>query len=416
MRGSLFLKIYLTLLASLVVVAFVGAAIVHLSRDDEDRGLSGQRDAVLAALLPADADPAETRIVLERLADAFDADIAVFEPDGRLGMAVGEPVTAVPDDARRFSRGGFGRLFTARLPDGRVVAARLGTPLDYPRRNPLALLALVAGATALVAWPAVRGLTRRLERLRRGVEMWGEGDLRRRVPVAGSDEVAVLAASFNRAAEKIERLVEAHRTLLANASHELRSPLARLRMAIDLYEDNPGGERRREIVRNLAELDALVDEILLASSLDHGEAPDLSEDVDLLALAAEEAARQDVTVAGEPATVTGDHRLLARLVRNLVQNAVRHGGPPVTIDVRRRNGAVELAVRDCGPGIPEAERERVFEPFYRPAGHGEAAGGWGLGLALVRSIADRHGAGIRLETPTGGGTRFVVSFPAAGKA
>ncbi|MGV6875790.1 sensor histidine kinase [Pseudochelatococcus sp. B33] len=412
MRGSLFLKIYLTLLASLVVVALVGAGFLWLSRDDEDRGLYGRRDALLAAMLPADADPAETRIVLKRAADAFDADIALYDADGRLSVAVGEPVPfPPPDSTRRFPRRRTGHDFATRLPDGRVIVARLGAPLGYPRRNPLVLLALVAAVTGLAAWPAVRGLTRRLERLRRGVEVWGEGDLKRRVPVQGSDEVAALAKSFNLAAEKIEKLVEAHRMLLANASHELRSPLTRLRMAIDLYRTDPTEARTREIVSNLAELDALVDEILLASRLDHGDAPDLSETVDLLALAAEEGARQEVAVTGEPATVVGNHRLLLRLMRNLIQNAVRHGRPPVTVEVRRGDRTAEFAVRDHGPGIPEAERERVFELFYRPAGHGEAAGGWGLGLALVRKIADRHRASVRLETPDDGGTRFVVTFP-----
>ncbi|MFD2249517.1 signal transduction histidine kinase [Pseudochelatococcus lubricantis] len=413
MRGSLFLKIYLTLLASLVVVALAGAAFLQASRDDEDRGFYGRRDAMLSALLPADADPAKTRFVLERLAEAFDADIAVYEPDGRLSMAAGNPLPpAPPGDARRHQHGNPWRNFSVRLPDGRVVAGHFGAPPGFLPSSPLILLALVAGATGLAAWPAVRGLTRRLERLRRGVEEWGEGDLTRRVPVQGRDEVAALAGSFNLAAEKIEKLVEAHRILLANASHELRSPLARLRMALDLYEAAPSSERKREIVRNLSELDALVDEILLASRLDHGDPSGLlSESVDLLALAAEEGARQNVAVSGEPATVTGDHRLLSRLVRNLVQNAIRHGGPPVIVEVRRRKGMVELGVRDHGPGIPEAERERIFEPFYRPAGHGEAAGGWGIGLALVRKIADRHGASVRLETPDDGGTRIVVTFP-----
>lgn len=417
MRGSLFLKIYLTLLASLVVVALVGAAFLWLSRDDEDRGLYQRWDTWLSAMLPAGADPAGTRIVLERAAAAFDADIALYERDGRLSVAVGETVPPAPaDNMHRLPHGGAGRNFAARLPDGRVIVARLGAPLDYPRRNPLVLLALVAGITGLAAWPAVRGLTRRLERLRRGVEVWGEGDLKRRVPVQGSDEVAALAASFNLAAEKIEKLVEAHRLLLANASHELRSPLARLRMAIDLYRTDPTEARTREIVSNLSELDELVDEILLASRLDHENAPDLSERVDLLALVAEEAARHAVEVTGEPVTIAGNHRLLLRLVRNLVQNAVRHGGRPIAVSVRRTDGTAELVVRDHGPGIPETERERVFELFYRPAGHGEAAGGWGLGLALVRKIADRHGANVRLETPADGGTRFVVTFPRGGTA
>src|SRR5690606_24423297 len=214
------------------------------------------------------------------------------------------------------------------------------------------------------------------------------------------------------AAGRIEELVTAHRSLLANASHELRSPLARLRMASELHEAAPSEARRAEILRNLSELDELVGEILLASRLDHAGTIELAEDVDLLALVAEEGARAGVAVTGEAATIKGDARLIGRLARNLMQNALRHGAPPVSAEIRRQGDMVELSVRDHGPGIAEAERERVFEPFYRPSGRSEQAGGWGLGLALVRQIAQHHGASVRQETPADGGARFVVTFPA----
>jgi signal transduction histidine kinase len=260
----------------------------------------------------------------------------------------------------------------------------------------------------------VRHLTRRLERLRGGMAAFGAGDLSRRVPVEGRDEVATVARAFNHAAERIERLVESNRSLLANASHELRSPLARMRMAADLHVQSPTEATRGEILRNVAELDMLVEEILLASRLDHAERTAQREAIDLLALAAEEAARHEgVGVEGQSAELRGDPVLLTRLVRNLIQNAERHGAPPVSVTVARLpTGGVELAVRDHGPGIATAEMARIFEPFYRPAGRGEAAGGWGLGLALVRQIAEHHGASVACEAPEGGGARFVVRFPA----
>ena len=414
MRNSLFLKIYLTLLASLVVVALASAAFVRLSHDEEDRGWTARRNAFIAAMLPADADAAETRIVLARLGAAFEADITMFAPNGETIAHVGNLLPFVaPDGGDEARRGDRRRNLSARLPDGRVVVARLGGDgFGPPRANPLLWLALVALVTGLVAWPVVRHLTGRLERLRCGVEAWGGGDLARRVPVEGRDEVAAVAASFNRAAARVEELVAAHRSLLANASHELRSPLARLRMASELHEAAPSEARRREIERNLGELDELVEEILLASRLDHAGTVELGEDVDLLALAAEEAAREGIAVGGEAAIVRGDARLLARLVRNLVQNALRHGAPPVSVEIRRAGDTVELAVRDRGPGIAESERERVFEPFYRPSGRSEHAGGWGLGLSLVRRIAQHHGASVRQETPADGGARFIVTFPA----
>jgi signal transduction histidine kinase len=274
---------------------------------------------------------------------------------------------------------------------------------------------MIAAVIGLAAYPVVRHLTRRLERLRRGVDAWGGGALATRVPDDGSDEVAAVARSFNKAADHIERLLTAHRALLANASHELRSPLARLRMAIDLYEGSRDEGHKREIVQNLGELDALVEEILLASRLDHIEKLDHAEPVDLLALAAEEGAKSGVAVSGTPAIVSGDPRLLTRLVRNLIQNAERHGAPPVSVDVKSDGGTVRLAVRDHGAGVPEGERSRVFEPFYRPSGRSETSGGWGLGLSLVRQIARHHGATMHYEAPDDGGARFVVEFPAAGR-
>ena len=414
MRKSLFLKVYATLLATLAIVAMASFMFVRMGMDEEDRGWANRRDHFLAAMLPPDADPAAIKVVLDRLAIAFDGGIAVFGPGGELIAAAGTPLPPeLIEDVRDRHSGGGLHGFVARLPDGRYVAARLDMPFGPGRGSFLRYLALVAAVAGLAAFPVVRHLTRRLEGLRRGVEAWGAGALDRRVAVEGKDEVAAVAATFNQAADRIERLIAAHRSLLANASHELRSPLARLRIAIDLYALSAGEERKREIVRNLGELDGLVEEILLASRLDHNDRLDPVEAVDLLALTAEEGARNGVAVNGEPATVQGDPRLLTRLVRNLMQNALRHGAPPVTAVLASADGTVELRIRDHGPGIPAGEHERVFEPFYRPSGRGETAGGWGLGLSLVRQIARHHKASVRIETPADGGACFVVAFPKA---
>ena len=163
-------------------------------------------------------------------------------------------------------------------------------------------------------------------------------------------------------------------------------------------------------MRNLGELDGLVEEILLASRLDHIQGLERREKVDLLAVVAEEAARHGAEVEGRSTTVEGDPLLILRLVRNLLQNAARHGQPAGERRCRRVDGAAELSVRDHGAGLSAGDAERVFEPFYRPAGRSEASGGWGLGLSLVRQIAAHHGASVRYEAPGGGGSRFVVRF------
>jgi signal transduction histidine kinase len=281
----------------------------------------------------------------------------------------------------------------------------------------LALLAMLFLAVAAGAWPVVRRLTRRLELLKQGVEQFGAGQFGHRVTVEGRDEVAALAHSFNQAASRIEALLRSNQTLLANASHELRSPLARLKMATALLVDETAPQARdawaQEIRTNIAELDALVEEVLLSSRLEAGAPVALDDAVDWLGLVVEEGSRVNALVDGEVLQLRGSERLLRRAVRNLLENAHRYGGADVVARVGRgAQGQAEVHVCDRGPGVPDAERERIFEPFFRLPGHAEREGGVGLGLALVRQIAERHGGHARCESHPGGGSCFVLSLPA----
>ena len=278
------------------------------------------------------------------------------------------------------------------------------------------ILAIAALAVAIGTYPIIRRLTQRLDDLRLGVERWGEGDLSVRIKESGSDELAFLAQRFNHAAERLEALLESHKSLLANASHELRSPLARIRMGLELMEPAASPAFKQEIERNIAELDQLVDEILLASRLDAKET-DIGtlEPVDLTGLAAEECARASAELApaedGRTVVVQGVARLLRRALRNLLENARRYSNGPVSVELRREGAEAVVRVRDSGPGVPAAERERIFEPFYRLAGASERHGGVGLGLALVRSITRRHHGSVRCEAQEGGGACFVLRVP-----
>jgi len=322
---------------------------------------------------------------------------------------------------------GSGPEFLVRMEDGETVHIHLPRPArPFWDRSPLSFvwtLGLVSLAVALGTYPVVRRLLRRLDQLQKGVEQWGTGNLSARVPVQGSDEVAYLAQRFNHAAEQIEQLVTAHKSLLANASHELRSPLARIRMGLELLGQNAAPAMKDEISRSVNELDQLVDEILLASRLDARQS-DLGpfETVDLTGLACEECARLDVPLDLGESThglqVNGSPKLLRRMLRNLLENARRYGGtegvavqllPHTLADGRE---AVNLRVLDRGPGVPPELRERIFEPFYRLPGASEREGGVGLGLALVRSIVQRHGGTVHCEDRPGGGAQFVVNLPA----
>ncbi len=281
------------------------------------------------------------------------------------------------------------------------------------------LLAVLFLAVAGGAYPVVRRLTRRLESLKSGVEQFGSGDLSFRVQDNGKDEVAALATSFNRAAEQIETLLRSHKSLLANASHELRSPLARLKMAFSMLDDASPAQRARlghEINTNIAELDALVEEVLLASRLEGGAQSLRLEPVDLLAIAAESAAQGGAELEVEDGigqlTLRGDDRLLRRALRNLLENARRYGGPVVELKVRRSGqDRIELQVCDRGPGVPEPMRERIFEAFFRLPGHAEVSGGVGLGLNLVKQIATAHQGTVRCDAREGGGSCFVITLP-----
>ena len=519
---SLYLRIYLTVVAVLLLFALVAGGIAHwrLNQEHEQaqarmQALWSERAQAWAELLatnlpPAGAPPAEQARVLLEWSRRLRLPMALDDAQGRRlatspllaeALADRDGDTRVPvmrhrlDDgrvlwvARRPQRDGregrppgwlggrplLGAPGPAPVPMDGGPASRPGeaggpggpggpptppwwawwTPLSGPGLGGgmLAMLVVLFIAVAAGAWPVVRRLTMRLERLKQGVERFGAGELDHRVAVDGRDEVATVARSFNEAAQRIEDLVRAHRSLLANASHELRSPLARLKMALALMEDCPP-ERRRplraEVERDIRELDQLVEEVLLSSRLD-ARAGIEQQAVDALAVAAEEAARLPAVLdviepAGVPPapgwSLTGDERLLRRALRNLLENARRHGQPTgaaatapftpldgphedddsaIRLEVRQQRGpggraAVVFRVLDRGPGVPPAECERIFEPFYRRAGHGEGAGGVGLGLALVRQIARSHGGSVQCQARDGGGSAFVLTVPVEGGA
>ena len=289
------------------------------------------------------------------------------------------------------------------------------------------MLGLAGLVVMAVLFPVARRLTQRLEALQRGVQRWGEGDLSARLPEGGQDEVADLSRRFNAAAERVQSLMasqaallQSQKSLLANASHELRSPLARIRMAVELSGTQGSPAARDEIQRSITELDQLVDEILLASRLDAREA-DMGtvESVDLIGLLAEECARVGAVFELPECTgevvVPGVARLLRRALRNLLENAERHGRrtghAEVVAQLSLEGGYAVLHIDDRGPGVPPDQRERIFEPFYRLPGASEREGGVGLGLALVRQIAVRHGGSVACDNREGGGARFTLRLP-----
>ena len=461
---SLYLRIYLTVVVVLLVFALIAAVLFRRHAAAEETRFESavlERTRTMAALIerslpPASAPEDTQREVLLDWSRQLKLPLALDDASGRR-IAESEPYRRILQDRARPESE---IALASRLPDGRMLwtlkirfkgfkgggppgsgpghehgpRGEGGPPRLPPINGPgpldriglggpglldeatgvLLLLAALFTAITLGAYPVVRRLTRRLEILQRGVEVFGSGRLSHRVDARGEDEVAAVARSFNQAAQRIEDLVRSNRSLLANASHELRSPLARLKMAVSMFDHaDPAQheELRREIDRDIRELDELVEEVLLASRLDARSdmQPEL---VDLLGLLVEEAARVGVDVGGEEVQVLGEERLLRRALRNLLENARRYGGDEVSADVGTLpDGRIEISIRDRGPGVPAEFRERIFEPFYRLPGHAERAGGVGLGLSLVRQIAERHGGRVRCEGREGGGTCFVITLP-----
>ena len=391
----LYLQFYLTILASLLMVVLTASALWRFAPTETPSDRAFEMAGVLVAgqLAPADADLQVQQQAIDRLHARLRIDLALFARDHRLLAAAGGGVP--PPPARRqtggWVHGRGGPAWAIRLPDDRWVVARLPSRPNAPLWGIVAFLGTIALMVAICAYPIARRLTRRLERLNAKVEALGAGDLSARVKVEGKDEVARLAESFNRSASRIEQLVHAHKMLLANTSHELRTPLSRIRLGIELLKETPDAKLGAALQKDIAELDGLIEQILLSSRIEAVREVASPEDVDLLGVAAEEAVRyEQCSAAGEPTIVRGDRALLQRMVRNLLDNAHGHGRAPIEVEVRGEGDRAVLLVSDHGPGIAEVDRERIFSPFYRASNRATVPGS-GLGLTLVRQIARQHG-------------------------
>jgi signal transduction histidine kinase len=376
---------------------------------------------------------------LSQLQGDLELDMTLRELDGRIAAKVGPALPALTADEAADVRAG--RVVVARRPRwfaaapvrdgaGRVVGIlqaagprRLGPPsLLVPLLAVAGVLAIAAVATR----PLARRIARPLERLTEGARRLGGGDLGYRVPgesprrpwwgrgVRAADELAALTRAFNEMAERVERTVRGQKELLVNVSHELRSPLARVRMALALLPTASGGDARlRDVERDLGELDHLIDDVLTAARLEASDLPAHLGEVSVRRLLEEIAGRARShpltagmaveVAAGADVTLMADEALVRRALWNLVENAAKYGAPPIVLAAARDGELVRLSVSDGGPGIPPGDRERVLDPFVRldtartPAEGSVSRGGVGLGLTLVRRVAEVHGGTVTIS-------------------
>ena len=411
---KLHLKLYLAIVGTLVVFLVACAMVMH-HLGPPRLAFGGIESATGLAAVMLDErkhDLESTREILVSLGYQANSDVAIYDAQGSMVLHVGRHAPRltpgqIADSNWLITRDG--PTFNRRLADGSHLVV-------HPRHRILAyglhtglLLTTIAALLALLTYPLTRGITARLGRLQTGVQQFGSGNLAARVKVEGRDEVASLAKSFNESAEHIEKLVRAHQMLLANCSHELRTPLARIRLGVERVAGTDS-KTSAEITRSISELDALIGEMLLSSRLDASSGVQRAEQVDLLALAAEEAAYFDVEASGEPVTVNADAMLLRRLVRNLLENARVHAGGASGVRIESDAQHARIVIEDGGDGIPLIDRERIFEPFYR-ASTATRSSGAGLGLAIVRQIARAHEGGVSYEAIPTGGSRFTVTLP-----
>ncbi|MEU1257322.1 HAMP domain-containing sensor histidine kinase [Streptomyces chartreusis] len=275
---------------------------------------------------------------------------------------------------------------------------------------------LLLGVVAGVTWLVTRRALRPVEGIRGEMAaITASEDLARRVPVPGThDEVARLALTTNETLAALQTSVERQRRFVADASHELRSPIASLRTQLEVGVAHPELLDLDGAVEDTVRLQGLAADLLLLARLDAGERPGDAR-FDLGALAREQAeGRADVTVEARSAQVAGSRGQVGRVLTNLLDNAARHARSAVTLTVRREGEWAVAAVADDGDGVAEADRERIFERFVRlDEARSRDDGGAGLGLAIARDVAVRHGGTLTVGRAPAGGALFELRLPQA---
>ncbi|MDQ7878993.1 HAMP domain-containing sensor histidine kinase [Microbacterium sp. QXD-8] len=415
----------LVVAAALVLGALAFYGILSVSIRDATLSAAETRAEQLAARIDAEGPAVVTELdddVAQVLDEGGRVAAASEEADsGDLPDIDGAPVIAYDDEAMVVVREdldeGGTLLLAVSVEDDQSTLATVALLLA------VAVVAVVALVAAITWWVVGRAL-RPVERIRAEVDDISADRLDRRIAVpASGDEIAALAGTMNRMLDRLDAAAPAQRRFISDASHELRSPLATIRQHAELAQLHPDatsvGDLAGVVHDEGLRMQELVDALLLLTRLD--ESPVIRQEaIDLDDLAFAEITRlraAGAVVDGSgihAARVRGDVRLVGRLVRNLADNAARHARSAVAIGVLESDGQVLLTVDDDGPGVPAAERERIFERFVRlDEGRARDAGGSGLGLAIARAIAEAEGGSVGVEDSPLGGARFTVVLPAA---
>ncbi len=294
-------------------------------------------------------------------------------------------------------------------------------PREFHREGALWMLAAMAAIMGLIiggAYLVIRRTLRPLRALKTGVDQVAIGKLDHRIPESGASELRDLARAFNDMAQRLDRLLRSKEQLLLDVSHELRSPITRLKVQLEFIEDT---EARESLRSDVAEMETMVTTLLESARLRHAAAALNLKPVDMGALipmvAAEFNGRRPAVVwevlASE--SVQADPEKIKIVLRNLIDNALKHtpeDGPAVSITMTAQPDRLAIDVADQGEGIPADALPYLFEPFYRPdVSRSRKTGGYGLGLSLCKAIMDAHGGSIELVSTMGQGTRATITLP-----
>lgn len=435
--GRLYWKIFLGFWLSTIAIVAVTTWSVALLTDEDDAWPSRADGRRQHWLLMRDVATAE--LLLETggtvaLSTWLDNHRRLWALDADGRDLLGRPL---PESLRKLLGDPDTRLPAINTPDGTVY--RLWrVPLErslMPRRPERLLMGLTVAflVSGLVCWLLARYLTRPVRHLQTATRRLADGDLAVRVvPAIGRrrDEIADLGTDFDRMAEWLERVLTAQRQLLRDISHELRSPLARLQVALGLARRRgQGAERELDRIELEADrLETLIDRLLSLQRLESGTVVPARDPVDLVALLHEvardagfEAAHRDRQVevtAAEPCVVIGDRELLRSALDNLVSNAVRHTAADTTVslilDQVGNSRACRIRVRDHGPGVPESDLPRLFDPFYRvEAARERSSGGYGLGLAIAAHAIRLHGGKLTARNVAPEGLEVTIELHSA---
>lgn len=425
-------RIYLHGLLGLVVFAVGVATLLWALRDDRGpmHGLPQQVVRVMPELATAEG-PALTD-ALDALAELMRMNVAVYRGDGA-PVAVAGPVAPGPltaDDPTLDGRAvGFGRAFkhhvAVPLPgsDRYVIVT---WQRSFVGRVSLGILGVLV-FIGMLSIPAAWAVARPLNRLTATARALGDGDLEARTGLERADEIGELAQAMDEMAGRLQRILARERELLADISHELRTPMARIRVALELQaeEEDGLGEFLEGVEDDLAELENLVADVLTSARLDltEGEAGFAMRPVDLdVAEAARASAerfrrrhgdrRLTVEVPAGLPRPRADAALVRRVIDNLLENAARYSDAAIELRVEATTDGVKLTVADRGVGLSEADLPRLFEPFFRAdRSRARATGGVGLGLTLCRRIVEAHGGVIEGRPRPGGGALFHFTLP-----